>query len=276
MGVCPLIPCVRYVVLAAALTAAMYGDDITLPLDDGNIFIRAQFIPSGQFNVPELVLSITNQTSSPWATLKLQFDIGGLCGVGTPLQWSLSVVTSLEWAKDRQLIKEYTDYVIPLARKVDGCKTEIIRARLILAENSKTRIDGVTGEPPDLEKELLEIKAKREVEAAAQAEQRRRAAEAEAEEKKKAAEAQAKDDAAEAALRKRLAAEQKRKQAEAAAQQAKIKAEEDARAAEERRKIRAACTVIYKDTIDKKVKDLTVREEQQVQACQALGLYPAQ
>lgn len=276
MGVCPPIPCVRYVILAAALTAAMYGDDITLPLDDGNILIRARFIHY-EFNVyvPELALSITNQTSSPWATLKLQFDIGGFCD-GEPRQWTLPVVTSLGWAKDHQLVKESTDYVIPLVGKVDHCKTEIIRARLILAEDSKTRIDGVTGEPLDLKKELLEIKAKREVEAAAQAEQERRAAEAEAEEKRKAAEAQAKDDAAEAARRKRLAAEQNRKQAEAAARQTKIKTEEDARAAEERRKIRAACTVIYKNTIDKKVKDLTVREEQQVQACQALGLYPAQ
>jgi hypothetical protein len=90
------------------------------------------------------------------------------------------------------------------------------------------------------------------------------------------AKAQAKKDEAEAARRKRLAAEQKKKDAELNARTAKDRAEEDAKAAEERRKIRAACTVIYRNTVDKKVKDLTVGEEQQVRACQALGLYPPQ
>ena len=87
---------------------------------------------------------------------------------------------------------------------------------------------------------------------------------------------QAKKDAAEAARRKRLAAEQKRKQAEVDALYTKIKAQEDAKAVEERRKVSAACAVIYKNTADKNVKDLTVREEQQVRVCQALGLYPPQ
>jgi len=32
--------------------------------------------------------------------------------------------------------------------------------------------------------------------------------------------------------------------------------------------------MIYESTIDKKVRDLTVREEQQVKACQAFALYP--
>lgn len=44
--------------------------------------------------------------------------------------------------------------------------------------------------------------------------------------------------------------------------------------AEEQGKVRAACRQVYDKTADKKVGDLTVREEQQVRACQALGLYP--
>lgn len=44
--------------------------------------------------------------------------------------------------------------------------------------------------------------------------------------------------------------------------------------AEEQAKVRAACQQAYNKTADKKVADLTVREEQQVRACQALGLYP--
>ena len=57
---------------------------------------------------------------------------------------------------------------------------------------------------------------------------------------------------------------------------AKERAAEEARASEERRKIRDACGLIYKNTADKKVGDVTVKEEQQVRACQALGLYPPQ
>ena len=91
------------------------------------------------------MVKIKNQTSSSWRTLKLQFDIGGLCN-GEPRQWTIPVSTSLGWTEDHQLVKEYTDTVISLVGKVDGCKTEIITASLRLAENSKTRIDGVTGE----------------------------------------------------------------------------------------------------------------------------------
>jgi hypothetical protein len=65
------------------------------------------------------------------------------------------------------------DTVIPLVGKVDGCTTEIIKASLVLAENQKFRIDGVTGEAIDFEKQLRDIKAQREAEAAAQAEQER-------------------------------------------------------------------------------------------------------
>jgi hypothetical protein len=59
---------------------------------------------------------------------------------------------------------------------------------------------------------------------------------------------------------------------------AKQKAEEkeEANAAFERRKIRVACSTIYRNTADKKLKDLTMKDEQQVRACQALGLYPPQ
>ena len=39
---------------------------------------------------------------------------------------------------------------------------------------------------------------------------------------------------------------------------------------------RATCGAVYRKASDKKVSDLTVKEEQQVRACQALGLYPPQ
>jgi hypothetical protein len=66
------------------------------------------------------------------------------------------------------------------------------------------------------------------------------------------------------------AARAKRRTEEAA----KAKNEQDAKDAAERQKIRIACGAIYRSTIDKKVRDLTVREEEQVRSCQALRLYP--
>jgi hypothetical protein len=123
---------------------------------------------------------------------------------------------------------------------------------------------------------LAADKAQAEQDAKSAIEAEKRAIEAEKE--RVAAEEQAAVDRkkaiAEAARRKRLAEEQKKKDAEVNARIAKSTAEREAAAAEERRKLRANCTLIYQNTIDTKVKDLTVREEQQVRACQVLGLYP--
>jgi hypothetical protein len=131
------------------------------------------------------------------------------------------------------------------------------------------------------DKAQADLEARRAIEAEKQrvaAEEQRVAAEEQAAIDRKKAEEQAAIDRkkaiAEAARRKRLAEEQKKKDAELNARLAKYRAEKEAAEAEERRKIRTACSGIYQNTVDKKVKDLTVREEQQVRACQALGLYP--
>jgi len=54
---------------------------------------------------------------------------------------------------------------------------------------------------------------------------------------------------------------------------AKEMTEYRAAAAERRVKIGVKCSIAYKSTADKKVKDLTVKEEQLVRACQNLNLY---
>lgn len=153
--------------------------------------------------------------------------------------------------------------------KVDGCTTEIVDASLLLAENASHRIEGPTVDLLDMQRRqdeaLLKIKAEREAEAAARSEEARRVAEA-----------QAKKAATETARQQRLAAERKKKQAEEEEIYAKKKAAEDAKAAEEQKRLRAACKTIYQTTVDKKLKDLTVREEEQIRACQALGLYQSQ
>jgi hypothetical protein len=264
----------RLLLLGAIFGAVIsYADDIIIPLEGGSIVVQPQFIRVNEhgYYVPELSFRILNQTQYPWRAIKLRFDIGGLCR-GEPRQWQIPAVTSVGWSESGPISNEYKDTVIPLVGKVDGCTTEIIKTALLMAENQQFHIDGVTGERVDLEKQLREINARREAEIKA----KRDVKEAEkAQEERTAAEEEAKKDAAEAARRKRLAAERKRKDAEAQARYAKAKAEEDARAAEERAKIRAACALIYENTANKKVGDLTVKEEQEVRACQALGLYRA-
>ena len=56
--------------------------------------------------------------------------------------------------------------------------------------------------------------------------------------------------------------------------QAKKDAAEEAQAVKERHRVREACAAIYRTTSNMKVSDLTVKQEQQVRACQALDLYP--
>lgn len=55
---------------------------------------------------------------------------------------------------------------------------------------------------------------------------------------------------------------------------AQIKAIKETKAIEERRKLRAECATVYQNTIDMKIGNLTVREWQWVQTCQAVGAYP--
>lgn len=263
----------RILVVASFFTPVLIAEDLSVPLDNGHIGIQAQFIRvTYGSSIPELTVKLKNQTSSPWRTIKLEFDIGGLCN-GEPRQWTIPVSTSLGWSPDFELVKDYVDVSIPLMGKVDGCKTEIIKARLLLAENSNIRINGETGERVDLAAQLREIEEKQKATQAAKEEQDRIAREAEAKQAEEDAKKQAAEQAAEDARQKRLAAEQKRKQAEADAQLAKLKAQEDAAKAEELRRTAAACKLVYKNTIDKKINDLTVREDGQVQACRALGLY---
>ena len=240
---------IRVLALAAWFGAATYADDITIPLDGGRLVIRdAQFIRLNSYglDIPELSFLMTNETSSAWLAIRLKFDIGGICNFEVH-HWSFTADVAIGYLPDRPVIKTYAETIIPLMRKVDGCKTVTIKASLVIAENSKVRINGVTGERVHLSKkeERRNTTAQREAEAARQ---------------------------------KRLVAERDARiakdRADADAKAAKDRWDADAKAAEEKRRLRANCMVIYQNTIDRKVKDLTVREEEQVRACQVLGLYP--
>ena len=259
-----------YALMTTMFTAASFagGEDIIIPLDDGSIMIEdAQFIRVNEWGsyVPELAFTITNHTSSSWATIKLQFEIGGLCN-GEPRQWSIPALLGLGWFKEKTVSRTYKSTEVPLVDKVNGCGSEVIKAALVLAENARLRIDGVSGERVDLEEQLRLTKARRDAEEAAEAERRAKKAAAEAERRAKKA-------AAEAKHRKRLAAEREKRAAGERARAAKIRAEREAKAAEERARLRAACSLIYERIGNKMMSDLTVKEAQQVRACEALNLY---
>ena len=72
-------------IVATLLGAAMYGEDITVPMDgNGSIVIRnASFIRVDQFNIrhPELSFDMVDNSVSPWTSLKLRFDMGGYCKI---------------------------------------------------------------------------------------------------------------------------------------------------------------------------------------------------
>lgn len=199
---------VRCLILTVLLGSAIYGEDITIPFEGGSFLIKeARFLRSSATKfIPEFYFRIFNNTSAGW-DLKLRLDITRRCqdGKGDPDQSSRVAQFSLRPAQS----KVYIDPK-PLVGETGGCVLEKLEVSLISAENKNLRIDGITGERVDLEKQR-EIEAK----------------------------AQAKIDAADAARRRQLAAEQKKKNAELDARIAKSRAEREAQAAEERRKLRA-------------------------------------
>jgi len=75
----------------------------------------------------------------------------------------------------------------------------------------------------------------------------------------------------EEAIANKARAERLKAQEQKAEQKARQEVE---RKTEERRQLMLTCAAVYKQTIDRKRSDLTVRQEQQVAACIALGLYP--
>jgi hypothetical protein len=244
----------RVLLCAAFLGTALCAEDIAVPLDGGDILIHADF-NSKIVRAPFLKVpyNLINQTSSWWRSIKLQFEIGGLCH-GEPRQWSPDAVrvAPVGFSKSFQANEQGMFYVnLSGEDQADGCSLDIIDAALILAENETSSIKG-PGSRVDLGNRLLAIKAQRDAEAAEQAKQ----------------------DATEAQRQKALAGARAKKQAEEDTRLAKITAEEQNKAAAERSRIRAACSAIYDATANKKVSDLTVKESQEVQACTALSLYP--
>jgi predicted nuclease of restriction endonuclease-like RecB superfamily len=212
--------------VAALFGAAMYGEDITIPFEGGNILIKnasySRYDSLLDLTRSQLRFTIVNNTSDGW-DLKLQFDGLAQCDGQTRVLNRTDKVSLRPGGLG--MVVDGAEHVSH--GKDGGCVLEQLVPSILTAENKNLRINVVTGERIDLVKQ-----------------------------RELAAEAQAKQDAIEEAR-------QRRKNAELAA-----------RKAEEIRRLRENCRIIYDNTVDKKVKDLTVREEQQVRACQVLGMYP--
>lgn len=222
------------VLLTVMATAA---DEITIPLEGGSIVLRDMDLIQrgivGQHLFPELQFTVINQTSDRWDKLILNFTIKGSCN-GEPREWSENVSLSLDWMASGPLPSHRSQLLYSLQDKMDGCLADNFAAKLLLAQNSKVRIDLVTNERLDYEEARREAAAKR---------------------------------------ARQQALEVKRKAA-GNARKKRLVEEEERRAAERRLKVRLVCQLLYTVTHDKKIADLTVEEEQKVRACQLLGLYP--
>jgi hypothetical protein len=283
--------------------------DAQLPFtpNDGDIVVwEITFIPDTH---PMLSFRLANHTpylgsdATPGSggtiggTIRITLNVYGLCE-GKPTQW-----VSDDWLRPHNF-KYYKTVLISTSQASGGnCEVRSFKGQLALDADAALsssyqfslplRVDAV-GEPNGSNVLVFHVKdripqiiaqqaadklaadAAKAVADAAKAEtDAKDAAEAavRAQEQRRAAETQAKTAAAEAARRKKLAAEQKKKDADARVEEYKANLTREANAAEERKRLHAACTAIYQSTIDKKIKDLTVREEQQVRACQALDMY---
>lgn len=186
--------------------------DFAVPIPTGGSLIiqHPQFIVINskyqQFNVkvydPMLTFGVVDKSSAPWKELKVQFDMGGICN-GEIRQWSESVTISSSTLAfmDEIGMKNYDHSINSLTGKVQGCSTEIIKVRV--------------GDPPaetlNLKPELEAIKLKRDSERAAETAAKGERDRVAAEERAKRDVEHEKQEAADAARRKRLADEQKKK-----------------------------------------------------------------
>jgi uncharacterized tellurite resistance protein B-like protein len=239
MGVSLLKGRVRYLLLAPVFATVMYGDDITIPLDNGSIIVEnPQFIRSNNFGgkVPGLTFTLTNHTHRAWVSIDLLFDITYSC-MGEAHQRSQAVKLGLGWSKDAPIKREFHDLAISLAGQVDSCQTENIKVNLVSATSlDNVRIEGATGGPAALTEQVppdsLGQPDRQQSEERSTEQAAAHTAQA------GAAVANQSKNPTKAARRKQLAAEQQRKQAEADAQAARKKADEERRAAEERNEAR--------------------------------------
>jgi hypothetical protein len=160
------------VIFAGTCCAA---DGIALHLEGGDIVIQgAKFIKVNRYgsSVPSLSYRVVNATPYPWTTLVLRFDLKVLCN-GTEERRTETTTGTLGSADEpgERFGQNYEHLIIPLTGQVDGCTGEVLGAKLVVAENDKYRIDGVTGARVDFAKQAAAERAAQKKREAREAEQ---------------------------------------------------------------------------------------------------------
>src|SRR5690348_7023747 len=116
----------RSAIIGSALPLFVFGADLRLPLEGGEIvfkdvtFIRVD--ADGKY-LPELSFKVENHTALPWWSLEVQFRVSGHCN-GKERNWVISATTSLGWSDDHIVGNVYNEEDDSLEGKVDGCKAE--------------------------------------------------------------------------------------------------------------------------------------------------------
>ena len=190
---------------------------------------------------------------SAYVRVRVQADAGGLCEE-QPRQWTAQTELTITGSSTR-------NGLIPIGGDGDlSCTLHLVRLTVLSLTGYSAKGEEILiqGDPPsaiDFTEQLKSIQSRLE------AEKRRK----EAEDRRKEAEDR-RMKAAAAAAKQRAAQEAK----ELKAWEIRQKAEEQAK----QERILANCQRAYNETVNVKVKDLTVGQEQLVHACQILGLYP--
>jgi len=237
--------------ILAVLSIGAYGQalpDIPVPMGDRGALVltHPRFIegpdPFGAYR-PRLTFDVVDHTTTPWNSITIHFDIGATCNGGKEIrQWSVSADVERDTIKTSPSYPYGTDFGF-LEDRVRGCRTELIRAQPCPGGSMKAVLPttpeswwtcSLGNDRPDLTEEIRSAQLRR------------------------------------ANTAKGLAEKRKREQAEEDARVQKVRADEEAKTAAQR----AACSSVYRNTANKKLGDLTVKELQQVQACQTLGMYP--
>jgi hypothetical protein len=230
---------------------SLNGSDISVPMaGGGEIALEGvKFIRTDQFNLnyPELTFRMINHAKGAWESQDIAFDMWGICKDGIR-HWSdrLTVDSSRpafslpgatpgksSVSSDQPFSRRYTHVVESLA---SGFQLQGCGTVIVRAR----RVSDLPL-PDPTEDEV-------------------RAAQKELRIREEAVETETQKEAAREAEEERIKAEREQRRLQGAADKELI------------RNI-TFCHLVYRNTANKKISDLTVKEEQQVRACQAAELY---
>lgn len=266
----------RIQLIILVFAVALNAEEVVLPVSGGDILVSNIQLGKDQFNIQSLMFTLTNRTPHTWGRMEMRFDIGALCPEYKERQHYIQKQFTIPFSSNEGLSpsldgrprpKDFHVWHPGRSADAKGCTAEIVEVYLLsasgLSADGSPQVVKVEAPPPtNFDSRLQELNVKREEEYARRVEQEEADAIAQDEADRKAAAAQKSRAAAESARRKR-----------AAADEAARAVEERRRLSEERRRLTEVCSAVRSKTIDKKISDLTVREEEQVRACQRLGLY---